>query len=148
MNQVLRGWVAIFLPEWSRGMRKSDPNSCVPIWGQMGTAWGRTPTPRPAGLPRPRNAWQGPCRCSRKQTHRFGSPNLPLWVAVGRCGSRGDTSRSTNFLCTKKLRAKLLQLGISPGISLLLFDVAVALLRPGPHGPGPCCTPPGSHTYG
>ena len=113
-------------------------------WGQMGTAWGRTPTPRPAGLPRPRHAWQGSCRCSRKQTHRFGNPNLPLWVAVGRCGSCGDTSRSTNFLCTKKLRAKLLRLGISSGISLLLFIVAVALLRPGRHGPGPCAHPPGT----
>ena len=66
---------------------------------------------------------------------------MPLWVAVGRCGSCGDTSRSTNFLCTKKLRAKLLQLGISSGISLLLFINAVALLGPGPHGPGPFARP-------
>ena len=128
-------------PSWLRPHMGTDGD-------RMGTEWGQPPTPRPTGAPGSCHAWQGRGRCSRKQAHRFGSPNLPLWVTVGGVPWRGDTSRSTRFLHSKKKSAKLLLLGISPGISLLLFVGEVASLGPGLRGPVPCLALLWPQTYG
>ena len=99
--------------------------------GRMGTATHAAPYRCPRAVP-----------CMAGASPMFPQIGPSIWeskfAAVGHCGWRGDTSRSTRFLHSKKKSAKLLLLGISPGISLLLFVGEVASLGPGLRGPGPC----------